>query len=431
MENEQEPQESNIENLEPSGESKKLSKPSKLKLTIILVSCVLGLSAGYYLRYFETDNSEVNNQPSFEQNVVETEEPVEKKDPKISYKQAAKGFNQVTDIVYGNERLYIVEREGLMKEMDTGNKVLDLSKLLDTDGPEKGFLSAVFSPNFNEDNHIFVYYFRNVNSQFQTVLARYEMIDDKVDTSTAKILLTIDQFKRNHNGGKLLFGLDGYLYLSLGDGGGKGDQENNAQNTSNILGSIIRIDVVGKNKYEIPEDNPFVDNNKIPDEMFTYGWRNPWRMTQDKETGIFYIADVGQNAWEEINTMTPEDAGANYGWRCYEGEEKYDTSVGCKESAEYKRPYFTYAHDDSDRCTGSITGGVVYRGEEFPNLQGHYLFADYCANKLYNLNVEKETPKKKGQKTKFVITTFGEDADGNVYFADYLTGKIFKVIDES
>src|SRR5690606_28667503 len=213
------------------------------------------------------------------------------------------------------------------------------------------------------------------------------------------------------------FGPDGYLWISMGDGGSGGDPDGNGQNTDVLLGKMLRIDVSG-DAYTVPDDNPFVSGGGAP-EVWSYGLRNAWKFSFDRETGEVWIADVGQNQIEEINMMPSTDVGLNYGWRCYEGNNTYDTS-GCGSPDDMTFPVATYSHSGG-RC--SITGGYVYRGELYPNLQGYYFYADYCSGEIgtYQDGASSFVTTVPGT----FITTFGEDANGELYVAG--SNKIYRI----
>jgi glucose/arabinose dehydrogenase len=235
----------------------------------------------------------------------------------------------------------------------------------------------------------------------------------------------------NHNGGNLMFGWDGYLYVSLGDGGSGGDPQNRAQNVDSLLGKILRLDVNNPNPpyYSSPPTNMFYGATAGRDEIYDMGLRNPWRCSIDRMTGDKWIGDVGQNLWEEIDYESRCDStGHNYGWRCYEGNVAYNTS-GCQPQSSYKAPLFVYSHNVNGNC--SVTGGYVYRGAQEGGLFGKYLFADYCSGIIW-----KTTPNGSGGWTTAQLTqtntlntnsytSFGEDIYGELYIArDGVSGSI-------
>lgn len=239
--------------------------------------------------------------------------------------------------------------------------------------------------------------------------------------------MTIFQPYQNHNGGDLKFGPDGYLYIGLGDGGSGGDPGNRAQNPKELLGKMLRIDVDHGNPYAIPESNPFYNSITIKREIWALGLRNPWRFSFDRLTGELWIADVGQNAYEEINLQPANSMGGeNYGWRCYEGNQTYNMN-GCIPAASHTFPVYAYPH--GTEC--SVTGGYVYRGSTLSPYYGSYFFADYCSDRIWTLHKVSGNWVKEdfGQFTGNNFGTFGEDVNGQLYVAGTGSGKIFRIND--
>lgn len=336
----------------------------------------------------------------------------------------AGGLSSPVELAHaGDDRLFVVEQGGTIKIINAdgtvnGTAFLNISSQISSGG-ERGLLGLAFDPNYETNGRFYVNY---TNTSGNTVIARYTVSENPdVANPDGTILLTIDQPFSNHNGGNIKFGPDGYLWIAMGDGGSGGDPNNNGQNIDTLLGKMLRIDVSG-NDYTSPADNPFVGEDGA-DEIWSYGVRNPWKFSFDKETGDVWIADVGQNAIEEINYMPSNESGLNYGWRCYEGNDIYNNS-GCANSDTMTFPVATYNHSGG-KC--SITGGYVYRGESYPNLIGTYFYADYCSGEIGTFAL--------GQPAEFVaelpgvfITTFGEDVNGELYLAG--SGKIYKIIGE-
>jgi glucose/arabinose dehydrogenase len=250
---------------------------------------------------------------------------------------------------------------------------------------------------------------------------------DVADPASEKILFTLKQPYVNHNGGDLVFGPDGYLYATLGDGGSGGDPGNRAQNKSSYFGKILRIDVNSGDPYSVPADNPFVHDAGAKPEVWAYGLRNPWRISFDRLTGDLYIADVGQDSVEEVDVQRAGSVGGeNYGWRCYEGNQAYNTA-NCKPASAYVVPVLTYAHQDG-RC--SITGGFVYRGARYPALTGKYFYGDFCSGQLFYVSRENGVwTNRLAATTPYAISTFGQGNDGELYFADTKTGSIYHIQD--
>jgi len=248
-----------------------------------------------------------------------------------------------------------------------------------------------------------------------------------LDPGSEQVILTVEQPYTNHNGGGIAFGADGYLYIGFGDGGGAGDEDNNAQNTGNLLGAMLRIDVnrsEGGKSYAIPDDNPFASSSGCGSgegcpEIWAWGLRNPWRWSFDRATGKLWAGDVGQDAWEEVDII---EGGKNYGWRCYEGRREYNTA-GCGARNEYAFPVVVYGHD----VGFSITGGYVYRGNAIPALRGIYLYADFGSGTVWGVPVEGGEPKVVAS-TDMSIASFAEGNDGELYLLDYAKGKIHKIV---
>ena len=336
-------------------------------------------------------------------------------------------------------RIFIVEQRsgstGRIRVFDrTTNSLLStpfLSVSVSTSS-EQGLLGMAFHPDYASNGYFFVNY---TNSSGTTVIARYQVSSSNpnvANSSSAQTVLTISQPYTNHNGGCIQFGPDGYLWIGTGDGGSGGDPGNRAQDITNqLLGKMLRINVDSL-PYTIPPDNPFVSTTG-DEEIYSYGWRNPWRFSFDSLTGDLYAADVGQNAYEEVDVVAAGDGlGGNFGWRCYEGDHTYNTS-GCPSSSTMIFPVHEYAQGGSPyRC--SITGGVVYRGSAIPDLQGTYFFGDYCSNQIWSfvwdggdgINSLQDRTSELAPNVGSIasISSFGEDADGNIYICD-LGGEVF------
>lgn len=338
----------------------------------------------------------------------------------------------------GDERLFVVEQDqGRIRILNSQGTVtgtfLNVGSMISTGG-ERGLLGLAFHPDYQNNGYFYINYY---STQNQTVIARYQVSagnPNVADPNSAQIVMTIPQPYGNHNGGHIEFGPDGYLYIGMGDGGSAGDPQNYSQNNQSLLGKMLRIDVDNGSPYAIPPDNPFVGNAGVLDEIWATGIRNPWKFSFDRITGDMWMGDVGQNAWEEIN-FQPADSpgGENYGWRCYEGNAPYNTN-GCGAQSIYEFPVAVVANNFS---TGwcSVTGGVVYRGEQYPGMVGHYLFTDYCAGDIRaivqdgagNFNAHEAL----GQQG-FGFVAFGEDADGELYvvrIGSGSNGTILKIAD--
>jgi glucose/arabinose dehydrogenase len=343
----------------------------------------------------------------------------------INLVQYATGFTSPTEMVHaGDSRLFVTQQNGLIRILKSdgtinANPFLNISNLTTTDS-ERGLLGLAFHPEY-QDNGFFYINYTNLNGN--TVIARYTRSatnPDLADANSAQILLTITQPFSNHNGGCLRFGPDGFLYIAMGDGGSGGDPNGNAQNINSLLGKILRIDVNNGSPYAIPASNPFADTDGA-DEIWATGLRNPWKMSFNSLNGDLWIADVGQENIEEINVATAGTAGLNYGWRCYEGNEPYNTS-GCPTSGTFAYPVAQYDHSNN-AC--SITGGFVYNGSLYPALTGKYIFGDFCSNRIGYTDVAGEitwTAPFTGN-----ISTFGEDMNGELYAVGRSNGTVYRV----
>ena len=354
--------------------------------------------------------------------------------PRIGLKPIVTGLVRPVAITHagdGSGRLFITLKGGKTVIYD-GSKVLldpfiDLSSLVSTDS-ERGLLSIAFHPSYESNGFFFVDY---TDTDGNTVIARYSVSADPnvADPNSALILLHITQPFRNHNGGQLQFGPDGYLYIGMGDGGSGGDPLNNAQNPNTLLGKILRIDVDGALPYAIPPDNPFVDNAEVLSEIWALGLRNPWRFSFDRQTGDLFIGDVGQGTWEEVDFQPANSPGGeNYGWRLMEGTHCYNPATDCNDGT-LTLPIIEYNH--SVGC--SITGGYRYRGTQDPDLFGFYLYGDYCAGRIWGATEDGNGGWVVTElvDTNFNITTFGEDEAGEIYVADFRSGTIYQIVRKS
>ncbi|MEY4946626.1 MAG: Quinoprotein glucose dehydrogenase precursor, partial [Planctomycetota bacterium] len=325
----------------------------------------------------------------------------------------------------GTNRVVVAMQQGQIHLIPNNSKAekskifLDISskvRYIDKEN-EEGLLGLAFHPDYKKNGEFFAYYTVK-HTPHLCVISRFKVSKDnpdQADSAYEEVLIEIPHPFWNHKGGTLAFGPDGCLYCAIGDGGDGNDPYNNGQNLGTLLGKIIRIDVNKKDmgmKYSIPKDNPFVGQKAAP-EIFAYGLRNVWRMAFDKTTGNLWAADVGQNLWEEINIVKK---GGNYGWAVREGAHPFG-NYESKSAQTLIDPIYEYDH----RVGKSITGGFVYRGKKIPELQGHYLYADYISGKVYALNYDNKTSKVLGNYSipspMFPIITFGEDEEGEAYFA--------------
>ena len=329
----------------------------------------------------------------------------------------ATGFTSPTDISHpvNDTRLFVVQQTGAIRILNPNgtinpNNFLTLTTATISNGSERGLLGLTFHPNYATNGYFYVDY---TNTAGNTVIARYSVSanPDLADAASGTVLLTITQPFSNHNGGSLKFGPDGYLYIGMGDGGSGGDPGNRAQNITENLGKILRIDVDSASPYGIPADNPYAGAVAGNDEIWAIGVRNPWKFNFDSLNGDLWIADVGQNLYEEIDHVSaPLPTGLNFGWKCYEGNHVYSTCAG---TLVYTSPVAEYPHG-SDAC--SITGGYVYRGSVYSGLVGKYIFADYCSNKIGYINTSGAIVWTTAF-TSLNATTFGQDSSGEIYIA--------------
>jgi glucose/arabinose dehydrogenase len=325
--------------------------------------------------------------------------------------------------------LYVVEQAGRIRVIDNSTLLptpfLDISARV-LSGGEQGLLGLAFPPGYATTGRFYVNYTRVPDGS--TVIARFQVTanPDLADPNSEEMLLVIPQPAANHNGGQLAFGPgDGYLYVGMGDGGGGGDLSNNAQNDNVLLGKILRIDVEsGAVPYAIPPTNPFMQTPGARGEIWALGLRNPWRFSFDRQTGDLYIADVGQNLFEEVDFQpAASPGGENYGWRIMEGAHCFGDPA-CN-TAGSVLPVAEYDHGQG--C--SITGGFVYRGQAYPRIQGVYLYADFCSGRLWGLKNDNTV----WQNTLLLtephsISSFGEDEAGNLYAADLAAGIVYEIV---
>ncbi len=333
--------------------------------------------------------------------------------------QVAGGFQRPLLVTHaGDERLFIVEQYGRIHIYAGGALLpapfLDVSALISTRGNEQGLLGLAFHPDYADNGQFFINY---TDRQGATAVVRYRVSADPnvADAASAEIILSIPQPYANHNGGHLAFGPDGYLYVGMGDGGSGGDPQGYGQNPAALLGKLLRLDVNGETGYTVPDDNPFVNNTAYAPEIWALGLRNPWRFSFDRATGDLYVADVGQNAIEEVN-FVPADSpgGENYGWNILEGTGRFS---GEPVPEGLLMPFYEYTHRDG--C--SVTGGYVYRGAALPDLQGVYLFADYCSGVVW-ASYRDEAGNWQASRfleTGTTVSSFGEDAAGELYLVSH------------
>ncbi len=352
--------------------------------------------------------------------------------PDLSLGLFADGFTRpiaVRNAGDGSGRLFVVEQAGRILIVDGGvvlaSPFLDISNVVDSTGNEQGLLGLAFHPNFSSNGLFFVNYTYDPGAApDRTRVARYGVSatnPNQADLLSALEILDFEQNGGNHNGGDMHFGSDGYLYIAVGDGGGSRDPDALAQDLSNLLGSMLRIDIDGGSPYAVPVGNPFVGNGGAAPEIWSYGLRNPWRFSFDRLNGDIFIGDVGQGLREEVNYRpVSSDGGENYGWSCMEG----DLAVNFNpcDGSPLTAPILVYSH--SPEC--SVTGGYLYRGN-IGGLHGRYVFGDYCSGRIWFAVPDNGNwVAAEWADTVFTISSFGEDESGELYLTHLGGGEVYR-----
>jgi glucose/arabinose dehydrogenase len=328
----------------------------------------------------------------------------------------------------GSGRLFVTERAtGRIVILRDGQPLsqpfLDIGSLIRSGGQEQGLLGLAFHPGYRDNGYFYVNY---TASNGDDTVARYSVSADPdvADPGSGAIMLDIPDPAPNHNGGDLVFGPDGYLYIGFGDGGGGGDQFHNAQDMGALLGKMLRIDVNAQFPYGIPPDNPFVGMPGARPEIWSYGMRNPWRYAFDPATGSLFIADVGQNAYEEIDIQPPGIGGQNWGWPIMEGLHCYPQNRAC-DMTGLAQPVAEYDH--AQGC--SVTGGFVYRGSQYPAAEGAYIYGDFCSGRIWALSAGDDGVWHQALllQTQLGISSFGEDESGELYVVSLDPAGIYRM----
>ncbi len=340
------------------------------------------------------------------------------------------------------DRLWVMEQAGTVWIIDlkTGKKsdspFLSMNQKVDRKGNEEGLLGLAFAPDFLNSG---VYYVNYTSKDSHSNIVRFVSENGiETDAESGEVILRYKQDFDNHNGGWLDFGPDGMLWIATGDGGSANDPKKRGQDITQVLGKVLRLDVSGKTGYKIPEDNGFRSVSGALPEIHAIGVRNPWRCSFDRETGAFWMGDVGQGLWEEINYVASgQTGGKNFGWRLREGEiETPKKKVGGEVPANHVDPVYVYAHGSGSDQGLSVTGGFVYRGKTIPSLKGRYIFADYQNPRIWSfpadgnktLKVQDHTSELQPQGGRInLISSFGEGGDGELYITD-LSGPVYRII---
>jgi len=356
--------------------------------------------------------------------------------PRLQLSLYASGFNSPIEMTHcGDDRLFVIEQSGYIRIIQNGTTLstpfLNIDPRVNSAGNEQGLLGLAFHPEYKQNGYFYVNYTTGTGAG-STRISRFSVLatdSNQADPNSELILLTFTQPFSNHNGGSIHFGPDGYLYISTGDGGSANDPQGNGQNKNTYLGKMLRLDVDAAAPY-IPASNPFVGQTNVKEEIWAYGLRNAWKFSFDKINGNCWMADVGQNMYEEINFQPATSAGGeNYGWRCYEGNNTFN-ATGCASSG-FTAPVYVYSHT-SGNC--SVTGGYVYRGAQHQNLFGKYLFTDYCSGTIWATFPGTGGSWQTNALGTFLLNqyaSFGQDKNGELYIAGRANGNIYTIRDTS
>jgi len=348
--------------------------------------------------------------------------------PKLEFEQPV----ELTSPTDGTDRIFVLAQKGKIHVFPNKADAASAPVFLDitskvVSGGERGLLGLAFHPDYKSNGFFYVNY--TTGNPLQTHISRFKVSaanPNVADPNSEVVLLSFRQPYSNHNGGKVTFGNDGFLYIAVGDGGSGGDPQNNGQNRKELLGKILRIDVnktAGTLKYAIPADNPFRGNSEgFREEIYAYGVRNPWRINFDRTTGTLWAGDVGQNKIEEVSII---QKGGNYGWRLMEADQCFDPTNNC-DKTNLKLPIWSYQQGAE---TGrSVTGGYVCRDKNLSGLQGKYIYGDFVSGNIWALTFsgDKATKNELITKVESGLSSFGEDSKSNLYVLAYGAGKIYK-----
>jgi len=344
----------------------------------------------------------------------------------FEWKMLVDGIDRPTDMADpGNGALWVLSQAGKILQVRGTNlsEVMDISARVGSKGNEQGLLGIALDPKFDANRFFYVNY---TDTNGNTVIARFTAAADlnSADPQSEERLIQVNQPYANHNGGSMVFGPDGFLYIGLGDGGSGGDPQNNAQSTNTLLGKLLRIDVSQGQGYAVPASNPYANGGGLQ-EIYAIGLRNPWRFSFDRATGDLYIADVGQDQYEEVD-FEPDGTqpGVNYGWRWREGLHAYKGTSGA--DIKLVDPIWEYSH--AEGC--SITGGFVYRGQALPELTGIYLVGDFCSGSIWGLlhGADGNWTSQKLWTDQGNLTSFGQDRNGELYYFNQYNGGLYQLV---
>jgi glucose/arabinose dehydrogenase len=359
--------------------------------------------------------------------------------PRLSIEPVLDGLDSPVDLAWrpnDEASTFVVEQSGRVRIVRDGRLVerpfLDIADLV-TAGGERGLLGLAFLPS-GEEGRFFVYY---TDRDGRQVVASYDAMGDdadRADPGTARIWLTMPDEFANHNGGSLVFGPDGFLYIGTGDGGGGGDPLDSGRRLDTLLAKVLRIDVAvdqgddADPRYRIPPDNPFIETPDARPEIWLTGLRNPWRIRFDRATGDLWIADVGQNAWEEIDVVRAGMSGLDFGWNVMEGAHCFRAEDDQCDRSGMTLPVAEYGRDGG--C--SVTGGTVYRGSAFPALQGWYVLSDYCSGRFWAIDAASASSEQTRDPievaaTDYSISAIAEDPSGELFATDLANGSLLRI----
>lgn len=399
------------------------------KLIVVLIPIIIVsflFKSKIYNGFVQLKNSMISEEKLIKESKVDRSEPW----AQLKLTEKFSGFESpvyLTSAGDGSNRIFVVESKGIVKVVIDNivleQPYLDISDKVAAGEPGSGLLSLAFHPQFKRNKRFFVYY---TDKEGNVIISEYKQkTDDQADETKEKIIFKIEQAAANHNGGQLAFGPDNNFYIGLGDADTAEASKGNAQNLDTMIGKILRVNVNSRmTEYAIPYLNPFLRTPTANSKIWAYGVRNPWRFSFDSKTGDLYITDRGANSWEEINFQpSSSEGGENYGWDFFEGFHKFNI----KKSFDMKTlsmPVFEYSHDEG--C--AITGGYVYRGSKYTNIEGTYIFSDLCSGVISGLRKTGDTWEvTEFLDTDYEVSSFGTDEENEIYLIDQKNGSVYSV----